>query len=174
MTEQVQLAEAKWSISLRHLLLAVVFAATGAVAAEIIRNIAGAEKLTFSTAELVGFLLSVVLSAERPIDALEPLRRPTGAVPLGEMQLCPMTTSLRFGCTATPKSLSCCCPGHTDGYATPPSPNVASGVPPASKRTIVLAEPAGYDHPATTISPLDGTIARSSTPVFWEMVPGPP
>lgn len=63
MKEQAKIEDAKWSISLQHLVLAFVYAASGAVLAELIRNISGAEKLTFSTTELVGFLLSVVLSA---------------------------------------------------------------------------------------------------------------
>ncbi len=63
MTEHIKIEDAKWSISLQHLILAIVYAASGAVVAELVRNVSGAEKLTFSTTELVGFLLSVVLSA---------------------------------------------------------------------------------------------------------------
>jgi len=63
MTDQAKMEEAKWSISLQHLILAIVYAAIGAVISELIRNVSGAEKLTFSTTELVGFILSVVLSA---------------------------------------------------------------------------------------------------------------
>lgn len=52
-----------WSISLGTLTTVAVCLLLGAAGAEIIRNIAGAEKLSFSTTELIGFVLSVVLSA---------------------------------------------------------------------------------------------------------------
>lgn len=63
MTESNSIAEAKWSISLSTLTVVLVSLCIGAAGAELLRNIAGAEKLSFSTTELVGFVLSVVLSA---------------------------------------------------------------------------------------------------------------
>lgn len=63
MSEKDELSEAKWSVSLKQLTLFVVYILVGAASAEIIRNISDAEKLAFSTTELIGFILSVVLSA---------------------------------------------------------------------------------------------------------------
>lgn len=63
MSEHQKNESIKWNISLVHLVLAVVWVLLGAALAEIIRNIAGAENVSFSTPELVGFVLSVVLSA---------------------------------------------------------------------------------------------------------------
>jgi ABC-type transporter MlaC component len=63
MSEEGEITEAKWSISLGTLTVVAVSLCIGAAAAELLRNISGAEKLTFSTTELVGFVLSVVLSA---------------------------------------------------------------------------------------------------------------
>lgn len=63
MPEKNELSEAKWSISLLQLMLFVVFVLVGAASTEIIRNISGAETLSFTTTELIGFVLSVVLSA---------------------------------------------------------------------------------------------------------------
>jgi hypothetical protein len=53
----------KWNVSLAQLTLAVVWVLLGAAVTELVRNIAGAETVSFSTTELVGFVLSVVLSA---------------------------------------------------------------------------------------------------------------
>lgn len=63
MSEKHELSEAKWSVSLLQLTLFIVYVLVGAASAEIVRNISGAEKLSFTTTELIGFVLSVVLSA---------------------------------------------------------------------------------------------------------------
>lgn len=63
MTNEPSAESTKWSVSLAQLTMAVVWLFIGAALAEIVRNIAKAEKVTFSTTELVGFVLSVVLSA---------------------------------------------------------------------------------------------------------------
>lgn len=63
MPEQQSTDSVKWNISLAQLTLAVVYVLLGGALAELIRNISGAETISFSTTELVGFVLSVVLSA---------------------------------------------------------------------------------------------------------------
>lgn len=63
MADTTPIAEAKWSIPLGTFTLIVVGVLVGAAGAEVIRNISGEEKLAFSTTELIGFVLSVVLSA---------------------------------------------------------------------------------------------------------------
>lgn len=63
MTNEHSPESVKWSVSLAQLTMAVVWLFLGAALAELVRNIAGAEKITFSTTELVGFVLSIVLSA---------------------------------------------------------------------------------------------------------------
>jgi hypothetical protein len=70
MSEKDELSEAKWSISLRQLTLFIVYILVGAASTEIIRNISEAEKLSFSTTELIGFILSVVLSAASIVFAI--------------------------------------------------------------------------------------------------------
>jgi hypothetical protein len=52
-----------WSISLKSITLIVVSLLVGGAGTLIVRNIAGTEKLAFTTTELIGFVLSVVLSA---------------------------------------------------------------------------------------------------------------
>lgn len=63
MSESKAVESVKWNVSLAQLTLAIVWILIGAAAAEVVRNIAGAEKVSFSTTELIGFILSVVLSA---------------------------------------------------------------------------------------------------------------
>lgn len=63
MTNEQNPESAKWNVSLAQLTMALVWLFLGAALAELVRNISGAEKVTFSTTELVGFVLSVVLSA---------------------------------------------------------------------------------------------------------------
>lgn len=63
MSEESNDAAPNWKISLGQLSLIAVVFLIGMAVGEIVRNAQGAEKLSFSTTELVGFVLSVVLSA---------------------------------------------------------------------------------------------------------------